>query len=313
MFLRAIKSGDRSFLRLLYQHFQGCLTQQEKQQVDHKGDDIEYVFWVKYGYKCLRSAFKTNLVKRTDIIKMEIRPNEDVCPYLLLKGGIIYGSDYYYMKANKDLFLNLNIGTLCSLHHLVTHRGITLRGRLHHHLPYDEQNTGRLSETERCLNRDKWYLSTEINSWCFIGNDVDDNRHEVGQISYFVKLDRCTEEHEFNDHIWVHFLGYSMDKNLHKPIYSRLRFVNAIATSTSHGKFVSIDDVAASAIAVLPLYTINSKPHQIFAPSLIGLKCVGSQRSQLSKFFTQNRELVNTLCLIPLQPYNRYVDHIGDS
>ena len=311
MFLRALKSSNRSFLRRIYQHFQGCLTQQEKEQVVHKGDDTEYVFWVKYGYKCLRSALKTKLAKVADIIK-ETRPNDDAHSYLSLMSGIIYSSDYSYMRTNQERFFDLNLHTLCSFHQVVSHRGITLRGRLHHHSRFDEPTSSRLSETERCLNRDKWYLSTEINSWSFI-NHGDNNLQEVGQISYFVKLDRCAEEEEFNDHIWVHFLGYSMEETVHKPIYSRLRFVNAIATSTSHGKFVSIDDVAASAIAVLPLYTIDSKPHKIFASSFIGLKCVGSQRSQLTKFFTQNRELVNMLCLIPLQPYNRYIDHIGDS
>ena len=303
MFLQAMKLGNHTFMQRLHNHFIMCVSSQEREHMDK--NDNDFILWITYAYVCLSSAFKSMVVKPLDII-IDKMPKDEDHSYLTLMSGSLFKSDYVFLKKHKDIFITLNIHLFCSFYNKIAHRGITLRGR-YQPSNQDVHSNGRLSDVERALHRNKWYLNSEINSWCFLGDNVDSGLQAVGQISYFVTLSNCEEESEFNDKIWAHFLGQTIHEEMCKPVYSRLRFVSAVATSTSHGQFVSIDDIVASSIAVLPLSTINSTPHKIYATSLLGLKSVTTQRSHLHRYFTQSKELVNTLCLFPLQPYNEYI------
>jgi hypothetical protein len=104
--------------------------------------------------------------------------------------------------------------------------------------------------------------------------------------------------------LWVHCVLKQPIQPISETFVKRLKFVPSTLT-VKGGKFMSINNVFASPIAVLPLNLTAPKSDngefnvKIFTSSLSAIP-----PRQASDFFETDPSKIRQLCLFPLEPHN---------
>jgi hypothetical protein len=269
--------------------------------LSNSNGDEEFVIWMQYLIPTVKHCVQHGVQLQVIAYNSDGRPltiDEDTSMTHLFESKLYY-QDIDFLLNYESQLARLDLDEWLHLYKHVHHKGVTMRAKK---LSKGNKLDDVLDEGVNWMDRDV------VDSWCFVGNDINASCKDlsVGQILCIYRFS-MNESCPLRKETWVLYDAFPRNITnvpFNKSFFQGLVFVDLqryMRQSVRALTVVNVNAIFPSSLAVILLKKQSR-------PLIFTYKSLKNLQKGLHHHFTTNMQEVDTIGLLPLEPYNRTLD-----